>query len=226
LIHVAAEKIIVPSDSVAAAAQGRSGIPCRKIAVIPNALALQDFAPSPVPMQQTRPFPIGFIGRLDPVKRLGDLLTAVEQLDGLVHLHIFGDGPQRPALVAQSQRPGLRGRVTFHGVIPYPQPALAQIGMLVLPSLHEGFGLVLIEAMAAGVPVVARNVPGVRDVVRDGQTGLLADPADPTALAAAISRLLSDRTLCQRLIESARRDVAQRFTWNRVLLMYLSILRQ
>jgi glycosyltransferase involved in cell wall biosynthesis len=222
-IHAAARRLVVPSPSVAAAAQALSGIPRRKIVVIPNALDPAEFSPSPAPMPDVHPFPIGFIGRLDPVKRLGDLLAAVEQLHGLVHLHVFGDGPQRGQLVAQSQRPGLTGRVTFYGAIPAPQPALGQIGILVLPSMYEGFGLVLIEAMAAGVPVVARKVPGVCDVVRDGQTGLLTDPADANALGAAISRLVGDPALRRRLIETARREVAQRFTWETVLPLYLSL---
>ena len=94
-----------------------------------------------------------------------------------------------------------------------------------LPSLAEGFGLVLIEAMAAGVPVIATDVPGIRDVVRDGVTGLLVPPGDPAALAAAVARLSADPTLRHRLTTAARADVRDRFTWAAVLPAYRRLLR-
>jgi glycosyltransferase involved in cell wall biosynthesis len=112
----------------------------------------------------------------------------------------------------------------MHGVATSPQAALSQSGLLVLPSLAEGFGLVLIEAMAAGVPVVGTDVPGIRDVIRQDQTGLLAKPADPISLAACIGRIVRDRELRLRLIETASADVRQRFTWDVVLPQYQELL--
>jgi glycosyltransferase involved in cell wall biosynthesis len=82
-------------------------------------------------------------------------LHAVKKLDGLVHLHVFGDGAERGESSRRSARFGIESYVTMHGRIARPQAALMQIGLLVLPSEAEGFGMVLIEAMAAGVPVVA-----------------------------------------------------------------------
>jgi glycosyltransferase involved in cell wall biosynthesis len=98
--------------------------------------------------------------------------------------------------------------------------------VLVLPSLAEGFGLVLIEAMAAGVPVVATDVPGIRDVVSDGVNGLLVPPKSPQALAGAIGRVLSDRALRQMLVGNGSRIVRERFTWQQVLPMYRSLLER
>jgi len=151
------------------------------------------------------------------------LVQAVSQLPPRVHLHLYGDGADRHRIeqaIAQFNAP-----VTMHGPAPSPQAVLSQSGLLVLPSLAEGFGLVLIEAMAAGVPVVGTDVPGIRDVIRHDQTGLLAKPADPISLAACIGRIVEDRELRQRFIATASLDVRERFTWDIVLPQYRQLLR-
>jgi glycosyltransferase involved in cell wall biosynthesis len=225
LIHRAADKILVHSPSVGQVAQQWAGVPADKIAIISNAIDPSAFDPSPIPSQDPRPYPIGFIGRLDPVKRVGDLLEAMAaQPPTLVHLHIFGDGAERGAVEQRIRELGIGDAVTLHGAVPRPQEALSQIGLLVLPSINEGFGLVLIEAMAAGVPVVARDVPGVRDVVRDGQTGVLVQSLDVTSLAAAIARLVGDPALRRRLIECGRREVIEHYSWPKVLAQYRKLL--
>ena len=82
----------------------------------------------------------------------------------------------------------------------------------------------LIEAMAAGIPVVATDVPGIRDVVRDGITGLLVPPNQPQKLAEAINRLIANSTLRNGLIEAATADVRERFSWDVVLPKYRELL--
>ena len=215
----AAELIVVPSLSVSRVASEWSGISPGKISVIPNAIDPADWTVhSLVPTSDPRPYPITFLGRLDPIKDVPTLVRAIAQLSPLVHLHIFGEGPDRWRIeqaIAQSKAP-----VTMHGSIAKPQAALSQSGLLVLPSLAEGFGLVLIEAMAAGVPVVATDVPGICDVVRGGQTGLLVPPSDVNQLAAAIRNLVEDPAMRLRLIQQAQSDVNSRFTWDIMLDRY------
>jgi glycosyltransferase involved in cell wall biosynthesis len=211
----AAERIIVPSPSVAAVAEKRAGVSAERITVIPNAIDPDDFSPSTIAMVDPRPFPIGFLGRFDPVKRIPDLLQAVSQLGDLVHLHLFGDGQERGTIERIIRDPKLEHRVTLHGTVPRPQEALAQMGLLVLPSINEGMPMVLIEAMAAGVPVIGRDVPGVRDVIVDGENGLLV-----SSLAEGIARMVHDIALRQELIVNARRWVRERFTWEIVLGQY------
>jgi glycosyltransferase involved in cell wall biosynthesis len=228
LIHPAAEKIVVPSPSVAAAAQRWSGVPMAKIVVIPNAIDPADFGGAdgpPVNRQQQGTFNIGFIGRLDPIKRIPDLLQAITLIPGSTHLHIFGQGAQRPLIEATITQLKLTNRVTLHGAIERPQEALEKIDLLVLPSQAEGFGLVLIEAMAAGVPVVATNVPGIRDVVIDNETGLLVPPRSPAEIARAIRKIIDDPGLRARLIENGAKSVRERFTWDKSLPQYLKLLQ-
>lgn len=227
-VHRGAETVVVPSMSVARCAREWSHIPDDKIVVIPNAIDLSDYADarSTVPVADPRPYPIAFLGRLDPIKDIPTLIDAVAIVEAKVaiHLHIFGQGAEQARIEREIAARNLSGRITMHGAIDRPQTALASAGLLVLPSLAEGFGLVLIEAMAAGVPIVATNVPGIRDVVRDGETGLLVRPSDATALAGAIARIVQDRTLRETMIANAASDVRERFTWERVLKQYQKLL--
>ncbi|HEX2972092.1 MAG TPA: glycosyltransferase family 4 protein [Tepidisphaeraceae bacterium] len=225
VIHVAADTIVVPSPSVAQVAEQWAGIPRSKIVVIPNAVEMGEYQRGCPSRQVDPPVPIGFIGRLDPIKRLPDLLDAVKLLAGKVHLHIFGDGRERPIIESRIQALAITPWVTLHGSIPNPHQALSQIDLLVLPSEAEGFGLVLIEAMAARIPVIATNVPGIRDVVQDRQTGLLVPVAQPQAFADAIAKLTADAPLRSTLVAQAFQDVNNRFSWDAVLPQYLRLLQ-
>jgi glycosyltransferase involved in cell wall biosynthesis len=226
LIQGAADRVVVPSASVAAVARRWAGVPAEKIAIVANAIDPADFGGGagvpPVRSGQVRE--LGFIGRLDPIKRIPDLLDAMTLLPPTTRLHVFGEGGQRPAIEAQIGRLGLRDRVILHGVVARPHDALRQIDLLVLPSDAEGFGLVLIEAMAAGVPIVATDVPGIRDVVRHEQTGLLVPARSPASLAGAIARVMNDPALRERLVRDAAADVSERFGWDRVLPGYFHLL--
>jgi glycosyltransferase involved in cell wall biosynthesis len=123
-------------------------------------------------------------------------------------LLVVGDGPDRPALARRVQRFG--SRVHFTGFVPHVQvPAvLRHVDMFVLPSLYEDLSSALIEAMAAGLPVVATRVGGTADLVHDGVNGLLVAPRDP----AAISRVLADPAAAARLAAAARRT-ADAYAW-------------
>jgi glycosyltransferase involved in cell wall biosynthesis len=224
LVHRRAMKLIVPAPSVVDALCDWSAIPVEKIVVIPNAIDPADWteAQSDVPARNPRPYPITYLGRLDPIKDIPTLITAAASLGSKVDLHIYGEGADRPRIEQRIRTTG--AAVTLHGAINSPQAVLKNSGMLILPSLAEGFGLVLIEAMAAGVPVVASNAPGIRDVVRNQINGMFFPPGDATALAAVIDWLIDDPELRSRLITNAAADVRSRFYWDSVLLEYRKVL--
>jgi glycosyltransferase involved in cell wall biosynthesis len=217
-----AEKIVVPSPSVAAAARRWAHVEEEKIVVIPNGVDVPATATTPAP--SATPHRVVFVGRLDPVKRLPDLLTAMSLLGDVARLDVYGDGSQRQALLEQIQSMNLHSAVTLHGEVPDSRPALAGAELLVLPSEAEGFGLVLIEAMAAGVAVVATEAPGIRDVIRNGVTGLLVPVGAPQALADAIRRVLCDESLRRGLVSAAYSDVSRRFTWESAMESYRRLL--
>lgn len=218
-----AEKIVVPSPSVAEVARRWSWISEEKLVVIPNAIEPAEFE-----IRHRKAdglIHIGFIGRLDPVKRVPLLVEAMAKLDRNYHLDIFGEGEDRPRIEKAIRTHGVESRVTLHGAIPSPQTGLEQIDLLVLPSQAEGFGLVIIEAMAAGVPViVGENIPGIRDVIRPGETALTTNVEWPTGLAIAIWELMNDAPRKTAMIEHARDDVQERFTWEVVLPSYRRLL--
>jgi glycosyltransferase involved in cell wall biosynthesis len=146
-------------------------------------------------------------------------------LEGHFTLHIFGEGRDRSNIEAEITRLNLSNRVTLHGSIAKPQAALEQIDLLVLPSEAEGFGLVLIEAMAAGIPVVGTDVMGIRDVVTNGVNGLLVPVGRPDELAGAIRRIIESGSLRQRLIQAGIDTVRSRFDWSVVLPQYRALLK-
>ena len=220
IVQWVAEKVVVPSPSAARAARRFAGVPERKIVVIPNAVEPADFQRASGRSGGN----IGFIGRLDPIKRVTRLVQAMTLLEPGICLHIFGDGEDRGRIESEIARLNLQSRVILHGTVTAVAAALATLDLLVLPSAAEGFGLVLIEAMAAGVPVVATDVPGIRDVVTDGANGILTSTHDLRSLAGAIRLGLGDEELREKLIDGGRAAVAERFNWDVVFKQYESLL--
>lgn len=222
--HHAAERVVVPSESVAHAVRSWSGVPGEKVVVIPNAIEMGEFENIPREPSPAGKYRVGFIGRLDPIKRIPDLVRAIALLPADVELHVYGEGGERGRIEEEIRRAKVADRVVMHGAVARPQEALGKMDVLVLPSEAEGFGLVLIEAMAAGVPVVATNVPGIRDVVKDGSTGVLVPMGSPADLAGGIEQVRADDSLRRRMIEAGREEVRQRFSWEGVMREYRRVL--
>jgi glycosyltransferase involved in cell wall biosynthesis len=174
-----------------------------------------------------------FVGRLVPYKGLQTLLTAFRDVTKRIpaaQLAIVGSGPEGPALERLSDQLELADAVRFLGKLPRPclREAYAACDVFVLPSRSrsEAFGIVLLEAMANGKPVVASRVGGVPYVVRDGETGMLVQPSNPTSLAAAISRLLSNAELRHRMGQVGRARVLTNFTRKQVTMQLLNIYQE
>ena len=153
---------------------------------------------------------IAIVGRLVPIKDHETLFQALQQLDG-VYLAVIGDGELRNRLEQRVAQLGISERTRFLGWTQELAPMLADADVVVLTSRNEGTPLALIEAMATARPVVATNVGGVAQVVQDGQSGLLCSPGDVNSIAAAISTLLVQRELADRLGSEGRRRVVGRF---------------
>lgn len=142
-----------------------------------------------------------------------------------INLLILGEGNQHSCLEDLTERLNLKGRVFMPGVVNNPYPYIAQANVLVLSSKYEGFGIVIIEAMACKVPVVATRCPeGPAEIIEDGKTGLLVPPGDKDALAKAINKLLDNRILCKSLTESAYEKVKEKFTLEKMIKQYEELL--
>jgi glycogen(starch) synthase len=221
----AADAVIALTPSTARQLRA-DGIPAGRVHVIPPG-----YDPALFARAAADPFPglprprVAYLGRLAPQKDVGTLLEAFAYLPSGTRLLLVGDGPDRAALQRRAQRFG--SRVHFAGFVPHAAvPAVLQhVDLLVLPSLYEDLSSALIEAMAAGLPVVATRVGGTADLVHNGVNGLLVAPRDPAALAAAISRILADPATAARLSAAARRTAAA-YAWTDLARAVLDVYRQ
>jgi len=166
-----------------------------------------------------------FVGGLDRAhyfKGVGVLLRAMARLpEDRLKLLLVGDGDLRPAYEKQARALGQGDRVRFCGRVSDAElPAhYALSDLVVLPSttMGEAFGVVLLEGMACGKPVVASNLPGVRTVVQDGEDGLLARAGDAEDLAAKLALLLEDPARCRAMGARGRAKVEARYAWPRII---------
>ena len=158
------------------------------------------------------------VGRLIPIKGHDVLLRAlarVRQQLPEVTLEIAGDGPLEPELSATVSRLGLGERVSFLGRVAPPGPVFERAEVVVVPSFGEGFGMVALEAMERGRPVVASDVGGLPEIVADGRTGLLVPPGDPEAFAAAIVELAGDPARAADMGAAGRKRALAEFSQER-----------
>ncbi len=202
------------------------------IEIIPYTTSLPDVDSAPAGRDGTGP--VLFVGRLVERKGVAHLIEAIARLgrgDEGARLEIVGDGPERPGLEALAGRLGVASRVVFRGKIPPDelQASYARAAVCVLPSVldargdTEGLGVVLLEAMNHGTPVIASRVGGIPDIVEDGVSGLLVPPGDADALAAAVRRLRDDPVLARRLGEAGRRRLRERFSWPAIVRRWLDV---
>ena len=179
--------------------------------VIPNGIDLERFARASEPVAGR----VLVVGRFAPPKRHDLVLRAFadvhERFPGS-ELWFVGDGDDRPASERLAAELGVQGATRFLGVREDVPDLLAQAACVVLASDYEGCPLSVIEAMAAGVPVVATSVGGVPEVVRDGVTGILAEPGRPEGLARGLAELLGDEARAVELGRAGRELARERFS--------------
>jgi glycosyltransferase involved in cell wall biosynthesis len=204
------EKIVCCSQAVRRSVESRIGGGKDQFAVIPFGVEIRHYAGlTPVSRDQLglrEGIPlIGTVCRLvEPKKGLRVLLEAVAQLERggsqpSCQLVIVGEGPAEQDLRSLCQRLGIASRVVFAGVRRDIPRLLPLFDVFVLPSLYEGFGIAILEAMAAGRPVVATTVGGIPEFVRQGETGILVEPGDAASLANAIRSLLQHPEQAQEM---------------------------
>src|SRR5438128_3719777 len=197
------------------------------VRVIPYTVGFPEAAPGASSPPADDTFVILFVGSLVERKGVRYLIDAVPLLPAHLpaKLVIIGDGAERSRLEAQVRQRGLEHRVEVRGRVAEQELRRAYAGasVLVLPAIvdargdTEGLGVVLLEAMSYGVPVIGSDLSGITDIVVDGKTGLLVPPQDSAALAAALERLATDRDLARRLGEAGGSHVRRHFSWPAII---------
>jgi L-malate glycosyltransferase len=229
LSYLMAHRILANSEAVAHLLTTSEHVSARRVFVIPNFV---DDATFESIDQAARcrmraeldcaegDFVVGSISRLHPVKDLSSLLRAVHTLASrwpTLRLVLVGDGECRAPLEAEAAALGIADRVRFAGMRPQEPNLHAAFDISVCCSLSEGFPNSVVEAMAAGRPVVATNVGGIPDAVEHDRTGLLVEVGDSTRLADAIELLLNDPEKRRRFGDAGRELARERFSATRVM---------
>jgi glycosyltransferase involved in cell wall biosynthesis len=211
------------------------GIPAEKLVIIPNGVPLGE-----LPFVNRRAFlhelglppdaqVVGFVGRLWPQKRVEDLLWAcdiVRHVKPQLRVLVIGDGPLRESLQDYARAIQVADRTLFLGQRSDIDRLLQVVDVLVLPSAYEGMPNAILEAMWAGVPVVATNIPGTNELVVDGVTGYLVPVGDRAALARRIHQLLDNPALRSSLGQAARERVRQHFSVARMVEAHVALYRE
>ena len=196
-----------------------------KVRIVPNGVDPEKFKPFEDQAAVKRQFGLGnepcvlFVGSLIPRKGLPFLVEAAKKIVKEykeTKFIIVGEGPLRNQLLRKIEAANLSGNFTFLGNIKGDMlPAVYNCAdVFALPSIQEGQGIVLLEAQASAKPVVAFDIGGVNEAVRNGETGLLVKRGSTDELADAIMKLLSDKALREKMGANGRRFVAENFTWD------------
>lgn len=219
------------SQDVADSSIRQARLPARKIVVIPNGVDAARFSTVRAADLTGLGIPSGSmvlltVGRLDRQKGLIDLIEAAALVlprYPQAHVLLVGEGPERPAIEQAIRDRNLLDRVHLAGWRPDVPELLAAGYALVLSSHWEGMPNVVLEAMAAGLPVVATRVEGVSELVIEGQTGLLVPAQSPKSLAAALGGILDDPAAAKAMGQGGRERVRGEFSWEKMAARYSAL---
>ncbi|HUX06500.1 MAG TPA: N-acetyl-alpha-D-glucosaminyl L-malate synthase BshA [Acidobacteriota bacterium] len=205
----------------------------RTIEVIPNFVDPDRFKPGAKPGLRERLSPDGrpimmHVSNLRPVKRARDLLDilAFVRARTEARLIIVGDGPERPILEESARKRHMDDDIIFLGNYADIEELLPAADVLLLPSASESFGLVALEAMSCGVPVIASDVGGLPEVVEHGKNGYLFEVGDTGAMAEGAAEIMTDPEVHKRMSAAARSTAVERFPTDRITERYIDIYKR
>jgi sugar transferase (PEP-CTERM/EpsH1 system associated) len=216
------DSVVAVSEDAGRVASQVERIPARKLLVIRNGIELPP-CPASSTANPTQGKRAVHVARLHPIKDQATLLRAariVADVEPTFHLDIVGDGPAAAELATLTGRLNLSQHVRFLGYRSDVEAMLAGADMFVLSSVSEGISLTLLEAMAAGLAVVATDVGGNREVIARSETGLLVTAQSPEALAEAILTLLRDPALARAMGQAGRQRVERLFDLRQTVSQY------
>ena len=226
------DRVCAVSDEIKGVLE-RSGVPREMLSVVPNGIPVDQFSSGRQVLKAELGFQentiVGFVGRMSKEKGLEHLINIVPGLVAIAPSTRFvfvGEGPERSALERLTRHLHVEENVLFLGRREDLADVYAGIDVFVLPSLNEGMPLVLLEAMAAGRPVVATRVGEIPKIIKDGESGLLVEPGDEQGLRGAITQLLQQPELRGAICEQAKALVKKHYTLMQMAENYVGIYEQ
>ncbi|MGQ0608710.1 MAG: glycosyltransferase [Chloroflexota bacterium] len=226
--------LIAVSDDVARTIDAELRPAAGRLVTIPNGVEVERYAIEPdravrrqIGVPEAAPMFICVAKMLEQKghRYLVDALAATDDDREPMHAVLLGDGPLRDEIEGRAHAAGVAARIHFLGTRSDVPRLLRAADAFILPSLWEGLPMALLEAMAAGLPVIATSVSGTRQVVEDGRTGILVAPGDSAALASAMGRLAGDPRLRARLGGAGRDHVRAEFSVDRQAERHLDLYR-
>ena len=214
-----ASKIVVPTKDYIAIISKKYAISKYKIIVIPYGVDLNNFKSMSVKLHN--PIRLLFVGRLTKQKNIPLLIKSFKKIidnnDFNIELHIVGEGEDKNKIILLIKTLKLDNKVVLHGSLIGNKlhKIYSNSDIFILSSISESFGIVLIEAMASGLPIVASKIPAVRNVVENNKTGLLVK-LTPEDFSKAIEKLLMNSKLREKLIENGLEEV-KKYNWNKII---------
>jgi len=231
-----AHRIIVPAKAVAKILCEVDGVEISKVTVIPLGFDFSLLKSFPGGAERVRgefslhgqPV-IGVIARLDRLKGHDDFFLALKEIVSQtpnLKVLMVGEGPERTRLEQLGSKLGVRDHLIFTGIRGDIPDLISAMDVVALPSLSEAFPQVIVEALAIGKPVVACQVGGVSEIIKNGETGVLVPPGNPTSLASALCELLRRPEHAKTMGEHGRADVMRRFSISQMCRDYESYYEQ
>lgn len=224
-----AAALVVPSARLEDIALNVWSQPRTRVRRIPNGIDTRAFAMSarrdvlPGLVKHKDEFWVGTLAGLRAVKQLGVLVRAMAQMPPEWQLVIAGEGPEREKLLAEAERLGIEDRVHLPGFVAEPHKVIGLFDMFALSSLSEQFPISVVEAMAAGLPVVAPRVGDIGAMVSSDNGPALVDPGDEAALAASLAKLANDPVTRKRMGQSNRQKAREEFDQKRMIERYKAL---
>jgi len=228
------DKVVAVSEEVKKEIVRYDSVPENKVAVIYNGVDRKRFVDidaqsirSEFHIPKSTPI-IGTVGRFFPQKGQKYLLEAVAKVrNKFPHIAVFviGDGSLKEELQDHTKKLNIEQNIIFTGVRRDIPALLSAMDIFIFPSLWEGFGNALVEAMAAGKPIIATDIPSVREILDSGKSGIVVPPANSEAIARSLDLLLSDRALAENLGNAARERALSSFTIDSTVRGYSSLYR-
>jgi glycogen(starch) synthase len=233
-----ADRVIVCSQSMKNEICGHFNLPWDKVDVIPNAIDPTQYHTSADTGQVRQRYGVGWgeklilcVGRLVPQKGIEYFIRAVPTIAKRypeAKFIIVGEGWSRDFLEAEARSTGQRNKITFTGFVSDKEVVnlMTSADVLVVPSIYEPFGIVALEGMATGVPVVASQVGGLSEVIEHDRTGIFVYPRSPQSIAWGIDRILSDPDHAKWLTENAKDKLHKAYSWEAVAMKTIEVYKK